>query len=293
MASSRFLIADVTVTNPNVYYEIGFAIGRGIPILPTVNRSHAQAVRRVQSEGYFDNIKFETYENLEELAEVIARYNGAPLLDVYSRDLNASQPVFVLDSISKTDFRNSVFNTIKNAGVFFRTFDPVETPRFSTVKIISEATSSAGAVIPFLASHIEDAERHNLRGSFLAGLMHGLSRPALLIQYADGPIPLDYREDVVTSPDLPAVSRVVERFSTEALRRLQTRPSRSRTRTQRTPIQKLWLGASAAENEFRALSQYFLETSEFIRTLQGDGKIVVGRKGFGQDRHILYGEGHL
>jgi hypothetical protein len=69
----------------------------------------------------------------------------------------------------------------------------VEVPRFSTVSIIAEATSSAGIVIPLLADHIDDAARHNIRAAFLAGL----GRQTLILQMAvSDPItpPADYRE---------------------------------------------------------------------------------------------------
>src|SRR5262249_21821086 len=42
------------------------------------------------------------------------------------------------------------------------------------------------------------------------------------------------------------------------------------------------LGASAAENEFRHLEDYFIQTFQFRRALDGSGKIVVGRKGSGK-----------
>lgn len=282
IGTSKFLIADVTVKNPNVYYEVGYAIGRGIPILPTVNRTHSEAQRRLQSDGHFDNIKFESYDNKEQLSKIIVGFHGTKLLDIYSRDVNSSQPLYILDTLIKSDFRNTIVSAIKDAKVFYRAFDPVETPRFSTVKVISEATSSVAAVIPLLAPHMEDADRHNLRGSFLAGLMHGLGKPVLMVQNTDGPVPADYRESVETPADNRSLEQLINRFASESIKRLQT-PAKARKReSQHTLLQDLWLGASAAENEFRALSQYFLETSEYFRTIKGDGKIVVGRKGSGK-----------
>ncbi len=47
-------------------------------------------------------------------------------------------------------------------------------------------------------------------------------------------------------------------------------------------LERLNLGASAAENELQELGYYFLETDEFHRTLRGEIKIVAGRKGSGK-----------
>ena len=42
------------------------------------------------------------------------------------------------------------------------------------------------------------------------------------------------------------------------------------------------LGASAAENEFRTLAEYFVETAEYVRTMRGEVGVVSGRKGSGK-----------
>ena len=44
IASSDLLVADITVPNFNVFYEIGYAIGRGKPIFLTVNNSIEHAL---------------------------------------------------------------------------------------------------------------------------------------------------------------------------------------------------------------------------------------------------------
>ena len=37
IADADFLIADITFPNFNVYYEIGYAAAKGLPIIPTIN----------------------------------------------------------------------------------------------------------------------------------------------------------------------------------------------------------------------------------------------------------------
>jgi hypothetical protein len=44
----------------------------------------------------------------------------------------------------------------------------------------------------------------------------------------------------------------------------------------------LTLGSSSAENEFRTLDNYFVETSEYLRTIRGEARVVAGRKGSGK-----------
>ena len=49
-----------------------------------------------------------------------------------------------------------------------------------------------------------------------------------------------------------------------------------------SPITKLFIGASAAENEFLNLSKYYVQTDEFLRVQRGEVQVVAGRKGSGK-----------
>lgn len=276
------VIADVTAPNYNVYYEIGYAIGSGKSIAPVVNVAYANATKELQLDGFFDTIGYATYENTEQLIELFRSLPTTKLVDLYGKPLNTTQPLYLLDSVRKTDFRNAVVSSIKDAKVFYRSFDPIESPRFSTINAITEVTASSGVVVPLLASSIDDAPRHNLRAAFLAGLSQGLRRKTLILQFgATQPgAPADYRDLVATFTKEADVISAVTEFCLSALQATQE-PKLNR-HIARSKLQSLSLGASAAENEFRILENYFVETSEYVRTLRGDVNVVSGRKGSGK-----------
>ncbi|NSZ75651.1 P-loop ATPase, Sll1717 family [Agrobacterium tumefaciens] len=280
--SADILIADITVANHNVYYEIGFAIGLGKSVAPVLNASFADAAKQIQGDGLFDTIGYKTYENIEQLLSVFSDLPSTRLAELYGKAPNTSQPLFYLDTVRKTDFRNAIVSAIKEAKVFYRSFDPVETYRFSSTHTIGEVSSSAGIVIPLLSTAIDDAARHNLRAAFLAGLSHGMGKNTLILQQnsTQSPVPIDYREFVHTIKSEDDVTEEVGNFCTTALRALQE-PGRTK-KPSRTKLQSLSLGASAAENEFRDLDDYFVETSEYLRTVRGEATIVSGRKGSGK-----------
>jgi hypothetical protein len=276
------LVCDITTPNLNVYYEIGFAIGSGMTIAPVINVSFADAVRYVLADGFFDGIGFKKYENSEQLAQLLLDLPSHELLQLYGKSqVNPRQPLFILDTFRKTDFRNTIVSAVKSSGVFFRSFDPVEVPRFSTVQIIGEATSSAGIVVPLLAAHIDDSFEHNLRAAFLAGLGHGLHRDTLLIQREHEAVPIDYRDFVISVQNEGDLNEKVGEFAKNSLIAAQSIGIGQRDRA-RTPLQQLTLGASSAENEFRTLENYFVETAEYVRTIRGETRIVAGRKGSGK-----------
>lgn len=279
---SDVIVADVTIPNFNVYYEIGFAIGRGKSIAPVVNVSFADAIKNLTQDGFFDTIGYATYENSVQLVEILRNPPTSRLVDLYSKPLNTSQPLYILDTVRKTDFRNAMVSSVKDAKVFYRSFDPVETPRFSTVHAIGEVTSSAGVVVPLLGADIDDASRHNLRAAFLAGISHGVGRRTLMLRSGSPSeaVPLDYRDIVDVYASEPAVEEGVKAFSLAALVATQD-PQLRRTKA-KSKLQSLSLGASKAEDEFRTLDGYFVETAEFVRTLRGEATIVSGRKGSGK-----------
>ncbi len=182
ISDADVLLCDVTLPNPNVYYEIGFAIGLGKIIAPVVNVSFADAAQNLQKDGAFDVIGYRTYENSDQLLTLFNTIPDTRLRELYAKPLNSAQPVYVMSALRKTDFINAVVSSVKAAKIHFRSFDPSEVYRFSTINAIMEVSASAGVVVPFIASHIEDADRHNIRAALLAGLSHGLERKTVLLQ---------------------------------------------------------------------------------------------------------------
>jgi hypothetical protein len=282
--AAQVLICDVTLPNQNVYYEMGYAIGAGKVIAPVLNASFANATAVIQKDGLFDIIGYSAYENSGDLAAIMTDLPSTILLDLYGKPLNTTQPIFFLNGLRKTDFISAIASAIKDSKVHYRNFDPAESPRMMITPTINDVTSSAGIIVPFLEDYIDDHERHNIRAAFLAGLAHGLGREALLIRHLtkdSAPAAVDYRNDVVPIRNEEEISEKVLEFCAAALIAAQSiRPPS--LRSSRTALQRLSLGATAAENEFRVLEDYFVETSEFLRTARGEVNIVAGRKGSGK-----------
>jgi hypothetical protein len=278
------LVCDITRPNCNVYYEIGYAVGVGKSVAPVVNASWAQAVADIQKDGLFDVIGFGAYENSLGLAGILSDLPSTVLLDLYGKPLNTQQPLFFLNALHKTDFVSGIAAAIKDSQVFYRSFDPAENPRLVITNTISNVTSSAGVIIPLLESYVNDSDRHNLRAAFLAGLSHGLRRQTLLMRYLApnaSQAAVDYRDDVIVARNDSDITEKVTAFCGKVLIAQQFVQVPS-ARASRSALQRLTLGATAAENEFRTLQGYFVETSEFLRTVRGEVGVVAGRKGSGK-----------
>lgn len=281
-----FLAGDVTYPNHNVFYEIGYAMARGKPILPTVNSAVASAGENVRRVGLFDTTGYASYSNSGDLATALGEWRKKSWTNMQSGKRDFAQPLFVLDTLKKTDFRNWIFHAIDEAELNYRSFDPAEVPRLTAAQAISEVSASAGVIIPLISSEVVDSELHNLRAGFILGAAHGFSVDALVIQYENGPAPLDYRDFIKNSASRIETFRHVSEFCQDTLIRNQ-KPQAKPHGNRSSILSKIDLGSSSAENESSYLDQYFVETAEFSRALRAEGAIVTGRKGAGKSAIYL------
>ncbi|PYX09998.1 MAG: hypothetical protein DMG88_04595 [Acidobacteria bacterium] len=129
--------------------------------------------------------------------------------------------------------------------------------------------------------HISDSPIHNIRAAFLAGLAEGFGKALLLLQDGEEPVPLDYRDLVEVFMHPSQIDDAIADFATRVTEALQETRYFEIDKEQ-TLLERLTFGASAAENEFRELSGYYLETDQFQRALRGEVRLVVGRKGSGK-----------
>lgn len=281
IAHSDFLIADISKLNFNVTYEIGFAIGQGKRIVLVRNAAYAKTsddlIRRV---GIYDTLGYNEYENFRNLSAAIKQIRDANPL---TRDmpLDRSQPIYVTKTKFQSDYAIRIAARLKKTGLGYRSFDPTEQPRLSALDAIAQVSRSAGILVHFLPSAVDDSIIHNLRGSFIAGLAEGMSKKSLLLQEGEEPVPLDYRDFVkhITHPS--QIDEAIADFAGEVVSRL-SRTEATIEQKEVSVLEKVHFGASSAENEISDLADYYLTTDEFRRALHGEARLIIGRKGSGK-----------
>jgi hypothetical protein len=180
-----------------------------------MNYSVEKANENVNLTGLFDTIGQLRYQNSEDLTAQLANYDAFAWSNEYLKDKDHTQPLFMLDTLRKTNFRNYITQSIANSLVQYRHFDPEEVSRLSITSAIGDTSASAGILIPLISTQIDDWRRHNLRAAFLAGLCHGLEIEPLIIQYEDTPAPLDYRDFIDTTRTRREVEQSVSEYCHE------------------------------------------------------------------------------
>lgn len=273
--------ADITFPNFNVYYEIGYAIAKDKPFIPLVNTSVLGSRENANRIGFFDTIGWVSYSNADEISDTIDQWQPNSWTNKLRREKDHSQPLFILDSKTKSDFRNYVFSAATNSSVNFRTYDVIETPRLTVDKAIVHVTSSTGLILPLQNELIDGALENNLRVALLAGLSHGYGLEPLIIQYKNSPAPIDFRDFISNSASRAETDKHVSDYCQEVLIKNQRGSPRSR-QLNLSVLNKIDLGAAAAENETQQLSYYFVQTASYARAARAESALVVGRKGSGK-----------
>jgi len=281
----HFLVADISVLNFNVTYEIGYAIGKRKRILLTKNKSIKEGTLTIREVGIFDTLGYSEYQNSAELSNFINSVNHFSPLNIPNK-INFKSPVYLLEGMHKTDWASRIVSRIKKARFLFRSFDPNEQPRLSANDAIDQVSQSHGIVVPLLSNTTVGSDVHNMRGAFIAGLADGMSKALCILQQGDNPVPLDYRDFVHTTHHPNDINEHIADFASKVAEAFQQDTNVTIASTD-TFLQSLDLGATSAENEMRTLESYYLKTDQFLKSLRGEANIVVGRKGSGKSAIFL------
>lgn len=276
-----FLIADITSLNFNVTYEVGYAIGRGKRIVVVRNEAFGKAEdEKIRRLGIFDTLGYKNYQNSRELMALIKSVRD---IDPHKRDISidTNQPLYVTKTRYRSDYAIRIAARLKRSGLGYRSFDPTEQPRLSAIDAISQVTRSLGVLVHLLPAAIDDSEIHNLRCAFIAGLADGMDKSVVLLQEGEDPVPLDYRDLVTVITHPTQIDEAIADLAGEVVAKFSDSEN-SKEQADATLLERVHFGASSAENEISDLADYYLTTDEFRRALQGEARLVVGRKGSGK-----------
>lgn len=280
------LIADITYPNFNVYYEVGFCIGRNKPAIPTLNFASASANTNTSLTGLLDTVGQIRYQNGKQLADAISNAEVDAWANHYVKAKNHNEPLFILDMLREIDFQQFIISAVAHAGVESRIFYPAETPQIGLTTAVGEISSSTDIIIPLLSTEIDDSLRDNQRAAFLSGLAHGFGVDPLIVQFNDAPAPLDFRDGVTTVRSRLETEHAVEAYCQKTLVLNQSRKANFHRR-RGSLLECVDLGASAAEKEQQRLGYYFVRTAEYFARPKGRRRISSGAERIREIRHFL------
>ena len=283
---TRLVIADVTTLNFNLIFEIGFALGLGVPILPIRDTSYLRDKKVFDELGILDTFGYFDFQNSHELQAGILERQNIPALGLQRPSLNTAQPIYVVKSPIENDGMVKIMSIVKKSALKFRTFDSREVSRISLHEAYKQVMSSR-ALILHLLSQERDEVAHNARCAFMAGMGMAAQKHVLMLQEGETRQALDFRDVIKPYTKASQILDLMTPLMRGVIEELQINKFIPTTLPLK-PLEKIDLGDLAAENEIRALETYFVPTAQFQEVKRGHARLVVGRKGAGKTA-IFYG----
>ena len=274
----EIFIADITILNFNVTYELGYAIGLGKRVIPVRCSAFASNNDAIQKVGIYDTIIRQEYSASDELFSYISvASTGRRLATEFAKD---PVPLYVVLPSSKINDVGQIRERAQRAGLRSRAFDPSENPRLGPTEAVRAVAVSSGIIVPLISPELHESVVHNLRAAFVAGIAHALEKPTLIVKHGDWGVPLDIRDETSTYYDDKQLGSLIVSFSARVHDVLFSEPPETRGRA--NLLSEMNIGDPAAENEEAQLVHYFLERGEYRQILEQRTNIVVGRKGSGK-----------
>lgn len=305
---SDFFCADITTINPNVMFEIGFAIGRDKRVWLIRDDSYAdpkgefEQLRLLTTVGYLSYTKAEDIikgffadRPHETLESTIFRESIDPLLG----PSDGIDPVLYLLSRHETE------SSVRVSSVLDRLLlKPVlDDPRESSVQPLywygQKSLNAPGILAHFLSQQRIGCKITNARYALVSGLARGFDRPVLMLTEQDDLLaPMDYR-DVMRYYTTPTeAGRIAEQWVQQIYKGVDVNspaPAHLAAVRLATELRDFHqqLGEYVAENEADRLANYFVETTAHMDIVNGTQTIFVGRKGTGKTASLIQAEREL
>src|SRR6266566_1032824 len=281
------VVADVTTLNFNLLFEVGYALGLGVPVLPIRDTSNIRNRKDFEELGILDTFGYFDYRNSSQLTEGVLSRMATPPIPLQAPPINADQPLFVVKTPVESNGMIKLMSVIKKSRLKFRSYDPKEVARISLHESYKQAVSSRAAILHLLGPETVGAEIHNARCAFIGGIAMAAQRSVAMIQQDFLLHPIDYRDVILTYEKPSQIPDLITPLLGQILDEIQTTRFVPTTLPLR-PLERVDLGDLAAENEIRALGSYFVPTAQYQQAKRGHARLVVGRKGSGKTA-LFYG----
>jgi hypothetical protein len=190
---TRLVVADVTTLNSNLLFEIGFALGLGVPVLPIRDTTYIRDKKSFDEVGVLDTFGYFDFQNSHDLQSGILERQDFPPLGVQRPPLNTAQPLYVVKSPVDSDGMVKLMSIVKKSALKFRTFDPKEVGRISLHEAYKQVVSSR-AIILHMLSPDRGEIAHNARCAFMAGIGMAAQKHVLMLQEGATKHAIDFRD---------------------------------------------------------------------------------------------------
>lgn len=298
---AELFVADLTGINPNVLFELGFAIARNKRLWLLVDNSITRAREDFQDLGLLTTVGYVDYSNSTQVVNKFFKARPYEELNatIFDRHIKASlgselapSGMLYLKSLYDTEPSIKLSKRILDSNLRKTIDDPNES--LKSLLWYAQNIFRAQAVICHFTSASRDGHKlHNARSALASGLASGFDKKILLLADSDYLAPLDYRLLLQKYKSAAQAEAIVDSWLApfEQIERKEAAAREQYAEAVKSVTElrgfQLQLGDYQAENEVDELERYFVETSAYREALGGHQTIFVGRKGTGKTANLL------
>ena len=288
----KCFIADLTGLNPNVLFELGYAVAHRKRIWLLLDVAIEKAKLEFDRFQLFTTVGYQGASNSEKIVKGF--FADQPYADdtnlcdeLLDRAKKPTRPTMLyLKAQTATEASNRLSRKVVTAEIASIIDDPAESANEPLAWYVNRVDSSSAVVCHLLSSAHSNWQASNAKQAFVAGMAQGLGKPLLMLAHDPYVSPLDYK-DLLRVHETAAKAETLfdEWFSPliESIRKQEKSAEAYKDqKSARSLLEQINLGESIAENESDAVTEYFIPTAVYNEALRANHSIFIGRKGTGK-----------
>ena|SRR3984885_64939 len=297
--NSDLLIADITNLNPNVLFELGFALTLPKRLWLIFNPKVAGARVLFDRFQLLTTVGYTPYVNSHEILTKF--YTDQPyttLNQTLLADLEKSATVVTrkgsllyIKPDLPTEAVSKITRRVAGAPIPSTIDDPIEIGVQPLEWYVMNVKAAKGVICHFLSDDYEDVRISNAKNAFVAGLAFGFKKPLLMLAHKPYQSPIDYRDLLRVHEDASQAEVFYQDWLSGILElekhTVERRSLHKEAVAAHGGLVELSIGDPIAEYESEDLFEYFIPTSAYADALNGQYSIFVGRKGAGKTATLL------
>lgn len=297
--NSDLLIADITNLNPNVLFELGYALTQPKRLWLIFNPNVAGAKVLFDRFQLLKTVGYSPYSNSREIVERFYRDQpytklGETLLAELAQSaavITRKDSLLYIKPEISTEAAMTLTRRVAGAPMPATIDDPNEIGVQPLEWYVMNIKAARGVICHFLSDDYEDVRISNAKSAFVAGLAFGFQKPLLMLAHKPYDSPIDYRDLLRIHADAKQAEIFYQGWLSGLLEAEKHILERKALHTQAMAahggLLALNIGDPIAEYESDELFEYFIPTSAYADALNGQYSIFVGRKGAGKTATLL------
>jgi len=301
ITGADLICAEVSSLNPNVLFELGYAVAGDKPVRILLDGTDIEAVRGFKQFGLLNQVGYLSYANSIDIRSKLLgglQATGTSLwqdLLPTTASAQAEHSIFYYPLNHVTEASRTLSRRLdgsRRTGWEILSADHSEVSLAPLSWYVQQIYKTDASIFHLAAPRRANSTIHNARTAFLAGIAHGLGRNMLMLAEEDYVVPFDYQDllqQYNSSKTLGfGFDKWMGNFEGDHARERASAAQRSvQRRRLASQLGALNFYEYVAEQEAGSLSDYFVRTRQFEDLLNSPAVIFVGRKGVGKTANML------